>query len=410
PIQVYLVDAHDSFGTTQSPGGIYANEERARWLSFSAAVVNLLMSDDWCSTADIVHCNDAHTAHVPVLLSVARMRSPGSGLGRMRSVLTIHNLLDQMLFEDGPRLVEQCGLGADDFRGLRLEYWGKANVFKAGLLAADIVCTVSRTYAREICASEERGFGLAGVLRDVDTQGRLVGIVNGIDTARWAMRDFDYHADDAAAMLDSRRRANRAHLFGAWGWVADGDPVIGWRARWDSQKGIDLLVERAAELTGRARLLVCSWGVDPGQPRAFEFWQGLSRLAALRPDRLLVNPPGVSRVEETAAHYGVSDLMLVNSRYEPCGLVQMEAMRFGAIPLVSRTGGLADTVLEAQNGFVFTPAMGDEMVAAVDRALAVNADPMRRDGLIQRILAESELNDWSSRVPEYEALYKAALA
>ncbi|MCB0069623.1 MAG: glycogen/starch synthase [Caldilineaceae bacterium] len=411
PMKVYLIDAHDRFGAIESPAGIYAKEDRERWLSFSAAVINLLMSDDWCRSADVVHCNDAHTALVPVLLSVTRARAPGSSLARLRSVLTIHNLLDQMLFEDGPRLVEHCVLGADDFRGLGFEYWGKANVMKAGLLAADMVSTVSRTYAKEICMSQDYGFGLEGVLRDdVDKRGRLVGIVNGIDSARWAMRDFDYHAADAAAMLASCRRALRAPLFDAWGWAQDGNPVIGWRARWDSQKGIDLLVERAAELTENARLLVCSWGADPGQPQLFDSWQVLNRLAAERPDRLLVNPPGISRVEETATHYGVSDFILVNSRYEPCGLVQMEAMRYEAIALVSRTGGLADTVFDGQNGFVFSPGNGDEMVAAVERALAIFADPLQRDSLSQRVLAASERNAWSARIPEYEALYEAALA
>jgi starch synthase len=264
--------------------------------------------------------------------------------------------------------------------------------------------TVSRTYADEIQTTEEFGFGLAGVLRARP----VVGIVNGIDEARWCMDGVDY-ARPAAAVVSTLKRAAREPIFTAWKWPLAGDPVVAFRGRWDHQKGVTLLAACMPDILTRARVVLCTWGIPGEDDRLQGAWDCLQALAAARPDRLQINPTGVSGLQETASHYTVADFFLMPSQYEPCGLAQMEAMRYGTVPIVRRTGGLADTVFEiprpgiaSPNGFVFQRNTPDQLVAAVDRAV----DRWTANSLGERIEnALRQRNGWATRVPAYEALF-----
>jgi starch synthase len=162
--------------------------------------------------------------------------------------------------------------------------------------------------------------------------------------------------------------------------VDDDEAVIAFRGRWDHQKNVCLLAESLPEVLRRARMVLCSWGVPGGDDELRRAWKALEAIADVKPDRILINPKGISGVDETALHYTIADFFLMPSRYEPCGLTQMEAQRFGTIPIVRRTGGLADTVFEAAqpgvaspNGFVFDTSTPEDLLRALDRALGMKA-------------------------------------
>lgn len=401
-VPVYLVDCHQLF-TRAIANAIYLPVAPERWIAFARAVVAFIEHSDWMPA--IVHCQDAHTSMIPVFLAQRRAVSPGGPLAKVRTLLTIHNLLDQG--KGDASLVAYAGLPASAFHELGFEFYGGANCMKAGILAADAVNTVSRSYANEICASDDVGFGLSGVLAEAHSNGRLTGIVNGIDEALWRMAGFDYAAASLLD-LDERKRAAREALLPSWGWAADGDPVLSFRARWDWQKGPDLLVDVLADLAARWRIVVCTWGTPGAGDVLRTYWESLNRFAAEHADRVLVNPAGVATAPETATHYLVTDAMLMPSRYEPCGLVQMESQRYGVVPIVRRTGGLADTVREGDNGFTFDAIDAAAMVAAAQRARAVLADEVKRSSLLRSVVTQN--NGWDMRMSEYEALYASIRA
>jgi starch synthase len=188
---------------------------------------------------------------------------------------------------------------------------------------------------------------------------------------------------------------------------------VAFRSRWDNQKGVVLLTDCVSEIMKRARVLVCVCGT-PGQDESLRSaWESLKNLAAARPDRLQINPTGIATVEETASHYGVADLFLMPSKYEPCGLTQMECQRYGTVPIVRHTGGLADTVFESTdsrtaspNGFVFQDMDTRQLLDAVDRALAAFHEPSAWSKIVENALRQA--NGWPTRVPEYEEVFSKA--
>lgn len=400
--EILLVGRHRHFDSTLDHADIYRWPNPEPWFAFSRAVVALVEAG--IRSPDVVHCQDAHTALVPVFVRQ-------SGATGVPVVLTAHNLLDQG--RGDPGLLTYAGLPETLFDIDGFEFHGIANALKAGVLCASRVSAVSRTWARDI-TTPEGGFGLDGVFRRCHRDGRLRGIVNGIDEARWSVPGVDHGAPDVESRVASWRSGLRARLFASWDWSDSGEPVVGFRARWDSQKGIDILMDALPHVLGHARVLLCTWGF-PGDESLAARWPALQALARSHPDRLLVNPPGIARAEDTASHYGCADLMLMPSRYEPCGLVQLECQRFGCIPIVRATGGLVDTVGEGTdvaarrpNGIVFPDYDADSLFKGVERALDALADPHRRRTLISNCLAQR--NGWSDRVLDYEALYADAIA
>ncbi|OGB07593.1 MAG: hypothetical protein A3E25_12475 [Burkholderiales bacterium RIFCSPHIGHO2_12_FULL_69_20] len=402
-LTVYLIDGHDGFAACRSAAEIYAAHSPERWVGFGRAVVDFLDGHEW--VPDILHCQDAHTAIIPVLLKQIRAADARSPLKRTRSVQTIHNLLEQLKL--APSIVEYAGMAASAFQEMHFEYWGEANCLKAGIRAADEVSTVSRRYAEEICSSRDFGFGLEGDLALLRDRGRLRGIINGIDESRWSVNGFDYQQEHAVDEMLRIKREARASLLADWGWEDhDALPVVSVRGRWDEGKGIRHIVEHAEEIAQSARLLVCAWSVNAASA-AGQMWARLGQIAAAHPDRIVVNPPALAAVDDTATHYLVSELLLMPSLYEPCGLAQQECMRYGVLPVVSRTGGFADTVRDGESGFVFDRDDGDAMVRAVQRAVVTLADTNRWKGMVE--IAIRQKNGWAQRFAEYEALYKSAL-
>jgi starch synthase len=400
-----LLGEHKHFASVRSDQEIYRWPSHEPWIAFSRAVVDLLSSSYW--QPDVIHCQDSHAALVPVYVEQMRSQQPDSPVSLTRTVLTIHNLLNQGV--GPPGILAYAGLPPRLFNVDRFEFYGLANSFKAGLLSADAVSTVSSTYAEEICQSSEWGLGLEGVLQGLKDAGRLIGIVNGIDEDRWCMKGAKYDGSDDIDAIIRAKNALRKTLYRQWAWKHTKEPVIAFRSRWDSQKGVALLTECIVRILTRAKVVVSVWGTEGGHSELRTAWRRLNHLAEEKSDCLLVNPEGIGTIADTAAHYAIADFFLMPSKYEPCGLVQMECQRYGTVPIVRATGGLADTVSEKRtssfpspNGFVFEEMTSGAMIQAVERAVDAFHDSARRRELIGNALLQR--NGWDSRVGQYEAL------
>jgi starch synthase len=403
-IPVERVPAGDYFGTVRSARDIYRSSTFEPWMNFSRAVVSSLKKSPW--VPDVIHCHDGHASLIPVL--VAEERKLSDQFRRSGTILTIHNLLEQGNFSkeefDATDLPEELFWS-------HFEYYGKASCYKAGLIAADRVSTVSATYAREIVSSENFGFGLAGVLRSLAK--RPAGIVNGIDGTSWNMLGLQYDGSDSVEGLVERKLATRAEILPQWS-VPAGDPIICFKGRWDHQKGIELMIQSMETILESACFVFDTWG-EPKNGKAphWGLWQELKRLEARYPLRLAVNVPGTTSPTESAVLYTLADFLLMPSVYEPCGLAQMECQRYGCVPIVRRTGGLADTVRDerddpdAANGVVFNTLTAHGLLEAMARAAAMYRDKSCMKSVIGNTLRQE--NGWEKRVAEYTNLYAETL-
>jgi len=346
-------------------------DELERWAVLSRAPLRAAtaLGDEW----DVLHAHDAHTA---LALPTLRFHGQRTPLGQAAGALSIHNIgypgihaLDRVT-ELGFPESQKAPMGP-------FEYWGDLNLLKSGIWYADGIHTVSPTYAEEIRTDTDLGYGLTGLL--AERAGDLVGIVNGIDTETWdPARDPHLPATYTADELAGKQRCKQA-LLQELGWdPADDDrPLAGVVSRAVWQKGIDLVCDVVPALAeAGARLVI----VGTGEP-ALE--QRCRDAAADRPDAVAfraVFDEGLAHRVEAGA-----DLFLMPSRYEPCGLNQLYSLRYGTAPVVRRTGGLADTVVDVDedaargNGFVFEHATADGLWWALERALGRWRD---RDGWI----------------------------
>jgi len=350
---------------------------------------------------DILHSHDWQAALVPVQLHHRRGLGPLCSVPR---VLTIHNLGYQGVFEPGE--FPLLNLPGSAFSVDCLEYYGKLNLLKAGIICADWVTTVSPTYSREILTAEF-GAGLEGVLHAVSH--KLSGIINGIEDTVWdpAADEFlpaNYSADKPEGKRECKRR-----LLAEVGLPEDpGRPLIGMITRLASQKGLDLVVQAADALLAREVALVVLGTGDP------ELHQALTALAGKYPDRLAV----LLKFDNALAHRieAGADMFLMPSRYEPCGLNQMYSMRYGTIPVVSRVGGLKDTVIPytadtaaagTARGFIMEEISPEGLLKAVDQALGVYADTEAWARLVKHVMALDF--SWRSSARQYAELYRRLL-
>lgn len=344
---------------------------------------------------DVIHAHDWQAGLVPVYLR----RSTDLGVADVPSVLTIHNLSYQGLFplEWTPRLDLDSLMVAPMGP---LEYWGRLSFLKGGLLFSDVLTTVSRRYAEEIL-QPELGFGFDGILRSRADD--LVGILNGIDVDVWNPATDPYlPARYSASQLDGKLTCKRA-LLRTFGVSEDVErPLIGLISRLVDQKGFDILAEVADELASLPCAIVL---LGSGEARYEALWQ---RLAARHPDRIGVR----IGFDEALAHLieAGSDMFLMPSRFEPCGLNQMYSLRYGTVPIVRATGGLDDTVRDYDertgtgNGFKFAGTEGRDLLDAVGRALALFEQKDVWQAL--QLSGMQEDHSWDASAAEYVKVYR----
>jgi starch synthase len=391
-VPVYLVDHAPFFDRPK----VYEYEDDGkRFGLFGKAILDLLPTANWWP--DVVHVNDWHSA-----LAAAFLKTTHAGDGRyrhIRSVLTIHNLQHQGLF--GRDLFEWLGLPPEAWDPEGVEFYGQLNFLKAGIVYADRVNTVSPTYAKEI-QTEEYGERLDGLLRS--RAAKLSGILNGIDVDTWNPAKDPHIAQMYTRTTVEKKAKDKAALQAEVGLAADAKvPLFGIVGRATGQKGFDILTPALPRvLEAGAQLLL----LGTGEKRYEE------PLAALARE----NPAFVAalKYDEGLAHriYAGADFFLMPSRFEPCGLGQMISLRYGTVPVVRATGGLADTVTDitanpkSGNGFVFAPYTQESLLEAVTRALAFYRQKRGWKSLQQRGMAADR--SWTASAKAYADLYAQA--
>jgi starch synthase len=377
-------------------GGEDYPDNAERFAEFARAAVEVA-KQVWLP--DVIHCHDWQSALVPVLLRTLYAADPV--LAPVPVIFTIHNMGYHGLF---PREhLERIGLPDSLFGVEGLEFFGRLNFLKGGLLFGDYLTTVSRKYAREI-QTEEYGHGLEGVVRG--RADRLVGILNGVDYSVWnPEHDRLIAAHYSARDLAGKERCKRDLL--AQFRLPEGNlgrPLVGIVSRFMDQKGFDLLAEVADELLGEDLTIVALGTGDPQYERMFR------ELASHFPGKLAVK----IAYDNTLAHKieAGADMFLMPSRYEPCGLNQIYSLRYGTVPVVRATGGLDDTVETFDEltghgtGFKFDEYSGEALLRTMRKALAV----YQNKGSWRRVQLNGMAKDfsWDTSALEYVRLYESA--
>ncbi len=404
PLRAYVVDAPGLF---DRPGNPYEDAQRRpyadnhrRFAALCWAGAHLAHGIDPHWGPQVVHCHDWHAALTP-----ACMRFWPGPADPVASVYTVHNLAYQGLFER--HHFGELGLPAAAFQLEGLEFHGQVSFMKAGLYYADHLSTVSPTYASEI-QSAEQGCGLDGLLRA--RRDRLSGILNGVDANVWdPARD-----PGIARRYDVQRLAGKARckadLQRGTGLDTQADaPLFALISRLVEQKGVHLVLAGVSEMVQQGGQLLVLGNGDP------DLEQALSLQALQHPGRVAVH----LGYDEALAHkvFGGSDVTLVPSRFEPCGLTQMYGLKYGSLPLVRAVGGLADTVVDADlatledrsaTGFAFGPFTDAAYRHAVRRAFALYRNRaawarVRNSGMRQAF-------DWQVPAQQYATLYRSLLA
>lgn len=395
-VPVYLIDHLDYYqrdGLYVGPNGDYV-DNLARFQYLCQETLALLKTEN--IAVDIVHCHDWQTALIPIYLKTVLAKDPFYRL--MKSILTIHNMAFQGIF---PRQeFPQLGLAEKYFSPDCLEYYGQINLLKGGIVKSDVVTTVSPTYAKEI-QTKELGCGLEGVLQARgDT---VVGILNGLDYSVWdpavdELVPYRYPPD----IVDQKKR-NKEKLQTACGLPVDANiPVFGFVGRLSYQKGIDLIVQAVKSWKNLA-IQVVILGVGDGKYEGM-----LKKLVATYPDKVSLT----TEFNEPLGHqiYAGSDFFLMPSVYEPCGLSQLISLKYNTVPVVYKTGGLADTITPCAsggNGFVFTEYTPAALGAAMKQAVAFYKNQEKFVAVVERVGTNNF--SWEESAKRYVELYQKAM-
>jgi starch synthase len=404
--QVFVI-RHDAYfarkGLYQESGADYP-DNLERFTFFCRAVMQLLLQfqDKAQWVPDVIHAHDWQTALCLAYLNILYLDY--TQRHRVGTLFTIHNLGYQGLFpaSDYPK----TGLPSSLFTPSGLEFYGSCNVMKSGLIYADCLSTVSQTYSREI-QTPEFGFGLDGLIRE--RQDRLVGVVNGIDTDVWnpatdAHLPVRYSAMDLSGKRECKRALQREMKL-----PMKDVPLLAVVSRLSSQKGLDLVMQIVPELMSLdVQFVLLGTGDASAEAQWRSLHAGYPRQLGLR-----------IGFDEGLAHRieGGADLFLMPSRYEPCGLNQLYSLRYGTIPIVRRTGGLADTVVSytpmamkqgRSTGFMFEEASADALLNTVLLALRVYRDRAEWRGLMQAGMKTDV--SWARSAQAYEDVYRRTLS
>ncbi|MBT2680823.1 glycogen synthase GlgA [Bacillus sp. ISL-35] len=390
-VTFYFVD-NEYYFKRDSLYGHYDDGERFSF--FSRAVLEFIAESEFYP--DVIHCHDWHTGMIPFLLRTEYYKRPGYGL--IRSVFTIHNLQFQGIFPQEV-LGDLLQIESSYFNEEQLEFYGMANFMKAALISADHITTVSPTYKDEI-QTEYFGEKLDGILRKRKED--LSGILNGIDHVAYDPESDPGLAASFGVWGLERRVINKLQVQRSFGLPVNDDvPVVAMITRLTKQKGLDLVRKVFHEILATGLQLVVLGTGDP------EFEHFFRDMAVQYPDQCGV----YIGFDENLAHqvYAGSDLFLMPSKFEPCGLSQMIAMRYGSIPVVRETGGLNDTVQPYNefngqgNGFTFANFNAHDMLFTIERALSFYH---QREKWLQLMATAMETDySWAQSARQYKDLY-----
>lgn len=395
-IHYYFVDNEYYFGRER----LYDyDDDGERYAFFCKAVLQSLTHLSF--RPDILHCHDWHTALLPLYLQESYGHNPF--YFGIKTVLTIHNLKHQGIFP-GNYLEDVLGLTGHHEARRKLEFYDVLNYLKAGLLAADLLTTVSPTYAQEI-QTEYYGEGLDGVLRC--RQNELYGILNGIDTKKYDPLNDPHLAVNYRSSL-CKKEENKIALQQILNLPVRGElPLAAVVSRLVDQKGLDLLAHILEEMLSMDLQMAVLGTGERKYEEMFHFF------AAKYPSKLAVR----LTFDDVLAHkiYGGADMLLMPSLFEPCGLSQMIAMRYGTIPIVRETGGLKDSVQPFNEfsgegtGFSFSNYNAHELLFAVQRAVGLfYEDKTAWKGLAEN--ARKRDFSWRNSAAQYLALYQKLMA
>jgi len=396
-LRVYFIDQREFFDRN----GIYGDEgvdypdNGERFIFFCKCITQLARRLPW--KPEIVHVHDWHTGLVPLMLS--HQSQMEGWLDAPRVCLTVHNLAYQGVFPCGT--FELTNLPANLFSAEYTEFYGQLNCLKAGIATADVITTVSPRYAREI-TTPEFGCGLDGLLRK--RQSVLTGILNGVDYEEWKTTDNQFLAQSYSSKDLSGKTACKSALQAELNLALDpGIPLFGVVTRLAEQKGIDIAFGALEEMLNSHMQFVLLGSGAPAYQRAFE------ELAHRFPRRMAVR----IGYDHALAHRieSACDFYLMPSRFEPCGLNQMYSLRYGTIPVVRRTGGLDDTVvdivddLKSANGIKFGDYSSHALAKAIRKAQALYENPelltrYRRNGMALDY-------SWEKSVQQLEHVYSS---
>jgi starch synthase len=397
-VQFYFIDYPPFFdrdGLYGTPLGDY-HDNAERFAMFSRAV---LEASKVLGAPDILHCHDWQTALIPILLKTLYDEDPA--FAATPCVFTIHNLGYQGIFQ--PEILPLLMLPWDLFTMSKLEFYGKVNFLKGAISMADFITTVSRKYSQEI-QTAEYGFGLEGVLR---ARGNTIaGILNAVDYVSWNPETDDFIAAKYSSADLKGKAVCKADLLAQFGLAADTRlPVVGIVSRFVQQKGFDLIQQVADRLAMEDLILVV---LGNGQR---EYEDLFRRLAKQYPQKIAVK----IAYDNALAHKieAGSDIYLMPSHYEPCGLNQIYSLKYGTVPVVRATGGLDDTVEQFDSrtskgtGFKFREYSGEAMLDALRAATTLYRDKLDawltvvRNGMAQDY-------SWATSAREYCKVYERA--
>ena len=389
-VPAYLVENRALFDRDSLYG---YGDDMARFGFFSRAVLEFLDRGEW--KPDVIHCNDWQSAMVPTCLKL--FYKPAGRLVGVGTLLTVHNLEYQGNFDRSA--IDVLGLGWGLYNMEGIEFYGQVSLMKAGILYSDMVNTVSEMYAREI-QTPEYGARLDGVLRA--NSAKVRGILNGLDYDVWDPEKDDALEQRFGTRSAGLRQKNKAALQRSLGLREDpGAFLLGFIGRLAVQKGIDILVPAIGEMLDMGCQLVALGTGDD------YYMQKMAQIADADRERLSVMLKFDDRMARQI--YGGCDAFLMPSRYEPCGLGQMISFRYGAVPIVRRTGGLADTVTDASvseegTGFVFNEYSTEGLVSAVMRARNAYSERHRWNALIMKGMAQDF--SWRASAGKYLDTYR----
>lgn len=395
-IKVYFVKNDGYFKRPELYGDKFGDykDNLDRFAFFSQEILKRCKKEDY--SPDIIHCNDWQTALVPVYLNTIYKYDPF--FAKTKALFTIHNMAYQGIFpkEEFPKTGLDWGLFNIDY----FEFYDKVNLMKAGIVYSDVISTVSPTYAREIL-TEEFGCGLEGVLRTREEC--LFGILNGIDYEVWNPEKDPKIFKNYSGEAIEDKYANKEGLEKETGLNVDRDiPMIGLISRLADQKGLDLLAKIIDPLLNmKVQFVLLGTGEN-------KYHVLLEKMAKKHPKSASINLKFDAVLAQKI--YAASDMFLIPSKYEPCGLGQMISFKYGAIPIVRETGGLKDTVKEfdpktgAGTGYTFSDYRADAFFNAIKKALLVYKDKGAWSELQRRVMKLDY--SWKTSARDYVKLYE----